>query len=194
MNETIEPYDPDKEGGVTAPPTQTTKPVQQGGNGNSEVKPIDGRTSVDFDDENTPDEFPKRPPVPNGSYDVVWDTVKYHYSKAGNLTLDLTFRVVNPAEFENRLIWVSTVPTTDFGKILWKKLRARSITTNAKGEDITLLQKLGKMSIDDMINSGVAINARTHLTVKQVTKVFEGESRINLNVTAIDLPTTNKFM
>jgi len=196
----VEAYDPDRveqevnqAQGVTttqAPPTQTRTP--QPANVQGEVRPIDGKTMIDM--ENTPDELPKGPPIPNGSYDVMLDSVKGHASKAGNYTLYFTFKVVNHPTLSDRLIWWNIVPGTEFGGPRFKQLLSRSLTTNQKGMEVTLLERAGKIDYDTFINSGVAIGARTNLTTKQKAGVYNGEPVININITDVSLPKGNSFM
>ena len=197
----VEAYDPDaveqqvnKAQGVTIAPKQQTFQQTSGAptNVSGEVRPIDGKTMIDLDD--TPDELPKGPPIPNGSYDVVLDGVKGHNSKAGNYTLYFTFKVVNHPTLNDRLIWWNIVPGTEFGGPRFKQLLSRSLTTNQKGMDVTLLERAGKIDYDTFINSGVAIGARTNLTTKQKAGVYLGEPRININITDVSLPKGNSFM
>ena len=209
----VEAYDPDRveqevnqAQGVTiaptqAPPTQTRTP--QPANVSGEVRPIDGKTMIDM--ENTPDELPKGPPIPNGSYDVMLDSVKGHASKAGNYTLYFTFKVVNHPTLSDRLIWWNIVPgptmisngvvvKNEYGGPRFKQLLSRSLTTNQKGMEVTLLERAGKIDYDTFINSGVAIGARTNLTTKQKAGVYNGEPVININITDVSLPKGNSFM
>ena len=195
----IEAYDPDRVeqqvNQAQGVPTPQSAPVQTSmgvGNMLGEVRPIDGKTMIDLD--NTPDELPKVPPIPNGSYDVVLDTIKGHASKAGNFTLYFTFRVVNHPTLNDRLIWWNIVPGTEFGGPRFRQLLSRSLTTNQRGMEVTLLERAGKIDYDTFINSGVPIGARTNLTTKQKASVYEGEPTININITDVSLPKGNSFM
>jgi hypothetical protein len=192
----IEVYDPDKveqqvnqaQGVTTAPKAFTSKP----GHVSGEVKPIDENTMISLDE--TPDELPKGPPIPNGTYDVTIESLKGHHSKAGNYTLYFTFRVYNHPTLNDRVIWWNIVPGTEFGEVRFKQLLSRSLTTNQKGMDVTLLERAGAINYGNFVNSGVAIGARTKLTTKQKAGVYEGEPVININITDVALPSSNSFM
>lgn len=160
---------------------------------NSEVKALDENSTMDFT--NTKDELPKAPPLPNGVYDAKVDTVKVGTSARGNLTVTFCFKVIAPENLVDRLIFWNITPGTEFGAVRLKQLLSRSLTTNAKGETITLLERAGKIVFKDFADSGVAIGAITRLTVKQKPGVDQfGAPTIHVNVTDVALPRTNTFM
>jgi hypothetical protein len=199
-NQTIPPYNPDEEARAVQPQPQQaqaqaqrapmqTAPVQSAPRPNQEVKTIDEHTMIKLDGS---DEMPKFPPVPNGDYDVVIDSVKSHYSQAGNYTINVTLKVISPPAFIDKLIFLTIVPGTEFGDIRFTQLIKRSLTTNAQMQTISLFERMGQMNYGDFVASAIAINARTRVTTKQGINKLTGDTVAN--ITNIQLPSTNSFM
>jgi len=160
---------------------------------NAEVATIDENSTMDLSD--TSEELPEGPPLPAGVYDTAVDTVKLGYSSKGNLTLSFSFKVTS-GQFIDRLIFWNITPGTEFGKIRLKQLLSRSLTTDIKGQSVTLLERVGsKGNYSDFVASGVSVGARTRLTVKQKPGVDKnGVAKIFVNVTDVALPKTGSFM
>lgn len=189
-------YDPDameqqfygQPGNVTPITPVASKPAF-----NAEVASIDENSTMDLS--NTNDELPKGPPLPNGVYDTSIDTTKIGYSTKGNLTISITFKVES-GQFIDRLIFWNITPGTEFGAVRLKQLLSRSLTTDVKGQEVTLLERAGsKLKYSEFVNSGVAIGARQRLTTKQKAGTDKlGNPAIFVNVTDVALPKSASFM
>jgi len=158
----------------------------------NEVGALDENTILDMSE--TPEELPGFEPLPEGTYDCYIDTVKWAYSQKGNLTIYLTFKVLTPG-FEKRVILWNITPGNEFGLTRYKQLLKRAVATNpTTGDQFSLWEKANKVSIKQFVESGMAINARVRLKGKPKESIWEGEKRINFNITDVKPPKTANFL
>ena len=191
------PFDPDAMDAMFYGNQAPAPAPQQGGvvRPVNEAAPINADTGIDLI--GTSDELPPMEPLPKGMYDCLIDTVKLSYTQDGKTQLIFTFKVAG-SNFDGRLIFWRLTPSSEFGAVRLKQLLSRTIITDAKGQEVTLFERIGGKipSYQDFIDTQVAVGGKTKLTVKpnSWTDKTTGERRSGNNVTDINLPSDGSFM
>ena len=160
-----------------------------------EAAPINADTGIDLT--GTSDELPPPEPLPKGMYDCVIDTVKIGYTQDGKTQLIFTFKVTT-SNFDGRLVFWRLTPSSAFGAVRLKQLLSRTLIADAKGQEITLFERIGGKipNYQNFVDTQVAVGGRTKLTVKPSAwkDKVTGEPRTGNNVTDINLPSDGSFM